>query len=197
MRLFRLPRLAPFAFCLAAIVVLGSVPLAATGTAGAAGVAEVAGVAGAAPRAGAVQPSDAAQPRWRWPVDPPHATVRPFQAPATPYSAGHRGIDLAAEDGAPVYAPADGTVYFAGTVVDRGVLSIAHDGGYLSSFEPVSTNLTAGQQVTAGQQIGVVSGPAHCAAACLHFGLRKEGLYVSPLLSFSRIPPAILLPLDG
>ncbi|MEO6943033.1 MAG: hypothetical protein ABI238_02920, partial [Terrimesophilobacter sp.] len=47
-------------------------------------------------------------PDWAWPVDRPHPVVRPFTAPVTLYSSGHRGIDIAAADGTPVRAPASG-----------------------------------------------------------------------------------------
>ena len=132
-----------------------------------------------------------AVPPWGWPVDPPHEVVRPFIAPATRYAAGHRGIDVAAAGA--VYAPADGVVHFAGVVVDRPVLSIRHDGGLLSSYEPVETDLHAGDPVTRGQPIGTVL-PGHCRSPCLHFGVRLDGEYVSPLKYIGRLERAVLLP---
>ena len=96
-------------------------------------------------------------PPWNWPVDPPHVVVRPYLAPESPYAAGHRGVDLAAPGGV-VYAPADGVVHFAGTVVDRPVLSIEHPGGFLSSYEPVTSSLSKGDPVTRGQPIGELLG---------------------------------------
>ena len=135
------------------------------------------------------------QPRWRWPVDLPHPVVRPYIAPASPYAPGHRGIDIAAPGGI-VYAPAGGTVHFAGTVVDRPVLSIRHSGGLLSSYEPVTTNLHAGDVVGRGDVIGSVVG-GHCASACLHFGVRLHGQYISPLSLLGEIPRAVLLPTRG
>lgn len=36
---------------------------------------------------------------WAWPVAAPHPVVRGFEAPETTYSAGHRGIDVAAPAG--------------------------------------------------------------------------------------------------
>lgn len=131
-------------------------------------------------------------PPWDWPVAAPHSIVRPYIAPATPYSAGHRGIDVRVP-GDVVFAPADGVVHFAGTVVDRPVLSIEHPGGVISSYEPVVTELHAGDVVSRGDPIGrVVAG--HCSTVCLHFGVRVDGEYVSPLLFIGNVPPSRLLP---
>ena len=74
--------------------------------------------------------------RWSWPVAAPHPIARPYVAPATEYGPGHRGIDIRAPAGSVVRAPAAGVVHFAGFVVDRPVLSIAHAGGVLSSSNP-------------------------------------------------------------
>jgi murein DD-endopeptidase MepM/ murein hydrolase activator NlpD len=133
----------------------------------------------------------AAPARWSWPVATPHAIVRPFIAPASEYAAGHRGIDIAARGA--VVAPADGVVHFAGVVVDRPVLSIEHPGGVLSSYEPVTSELRAGDVVTRGEVIGEVQ-PGHCRSPCLHFGVRIDGEYVSPLLFLGGIPHSVLLP---
>ncbi|MCU1558463.1 MAG: family metallopeptidase [Microbacteriaceae bacterium] len=137
---------------------------------------------------------------WQWPIDPPHQIVNPFVAPATKYSAGHRGIDIAAAVGSPVLAPADGVVSFAGFVVDRPVLSIRHPGGLVSSYEPVSTALRDGATVHRGQTIGAVTigaVAAHCTASCLHLGVRLDGEYVSPLNYLGGIPHSVLLPTAG
>ncbi|MFF1877362.1 murein hydrolase activator EnvC family protein [Leifsonia sp. NPDC058230] len=140
-------------------------------------------------------------PRWAWPLHPV-SVVRGFEAPPTPYAAGHRGLDLAAGSGTPVYAPADGIVYFVGTVVDRPVVTLDHGGGVLSSYEPVAgagsraSALEVGATVPAGESIGVVASGGHCDARCLHVGVRIDGAYVSPLLFFDRIPRAVLLPLQ-
>jgi len=134
-------------------------------------------------------------PPWAWPVDPPYSVVRPYLAPDTPYSAGHRGIDLEAPGGT-VYAPADGIVHFVGTVVDRPVLSIEHAGGVLTSYEPVVSALTKGEAVERGQPMGTaLSG--HCASVCLHFGVRIDGEYASPLAWLGGVGRAVLLPTRG
>lgn len=92
-------------------------------------------------------------------------------------------------------APADGVVRFAGWVVDRSVLSIDHGGGWVSSYEPVSTPLQPGDRVRRGDVIGTLQ-PGHCTGgSCLHFGVRLRGEYVSPLLLIGGQPRAVLLPL--
>lgn len=130
--------------------------------------------------------------RWLWPVAAPHSIARPFLAPATPYAAGHRGIDVRAFD-ASVVAPTDGVVHFAGFVVSRPVLSIRHPGGLITSYEPVTTTLIAGDTVARGDEIGTVL-PGHCATPCLHFGVRLHGEYVNPLLYLGGVPHSVLLP---
>ncbi len=131
---------------------------------------------------------------WAWPVGVPHAVIRPFVAPASVYAAGHRGIDISSAAAAPVFAPDDGVVFFVGTVVDRPVLSITHAGGLVSSFEPVLSKLPVGSVVHRGEQVGVLGVGGHCAAACLHFGVRVHGEYVSPLNYLGGIPRSVLLP---
>ncbi|WP_223690264.1 M23 family metallopeptidase [Leifsonia poae] len=132
--------------------------------------------------------------RWLWPVRPVQL-VRGFEAPATAYSPGHRGIDLRATVGTPVLSPASGTVRFAGVVVDRPVLTIDHGAGVLSSYEPIGSELEAGDMVAPGAILGAVASGGHCADSCLHVGVRIDGEYVSPLLFFARVPRAVLLPL--
>jgi murein DD-endopeptidase MepM/ murein hydrolase activator NlpD len=130
---------------------------------------------------------------WAWPVTPPHPIARPFVAPATPYGAGHRGIDIRS-GGVDVFAPESGIVSFVGSVAGRPVLAIRHPGGVVSSFEPVASTLTAGEAVSRGQLVGALL-PGHCSSApCLHFGVRLSGEYVSPLNFLGGIPRAVLLP---
>ena len=133
---------------------------------------------------------------WLWPVAFPHPVERPFLAPPRPYAAGHRGVDITATVGSPVLAVADGTVYFVGTVVDRGVLTLEHPGALLSTVEPVTPLVANGDRVRAGQPIAVVASGGHCGDRCVHLGVRLGGQYVSPLLYLGGIPRAVLLPLN-
>lgn len=134
--------------------------------------------------------------QWVWPAPPPIRVVAPFRAPATPYSAGHRGIDLAAEQGATVAAAAGGTVRFAGQVAGRGVVSIDHGDGVVSSIEPITALVAEGDLLAPGDAIGIVDRGGHCEGDCVHFGIRIDGEYVSPFLFFGGLPRSVLLPLS-
>ncbi|WP_084104383.1 M23 family metallopeptidase [Demequina sp. NBRC 110056] len=116
--------------------------------------------------------------------------------PEPDWRPGHRGIDLHAVVGAPVTAPAGGTVTFFGVVVDRPVVTVTHDDGRLSSLEPVEGTIATGTAVRAGDAIGVVAaGAGHCApVVCVHWGVREDGRYVDPLDLLTGFGPVRLLP---
>ena len=129
---------------------------------------------------------------WTWPVREV-GIQRGYLAPAEPYGPGHRGIDLLSSPRQQILAPSEGVISFAGVVARVPVVSIDHGNGWVTSFEPAITALTRGSRVQAGQPIGLVAtGIAHC--ACLHFGARFNGQYISPLLLIGEVPPAVLLP---
>jgi murein DD-endopeptidase MepM/ murein hydrolase activator NlpD len=111
-----------------------------------------------------------------WPLRGSPAVVRGFHPPSFRYGPGHRGVDLAAMAGAPVLAAGAGTVIFAGMVAGHGVVSVSHQGGLRTTYEPVSAIVTAGQRVTKGERIGTVQpGHAGCpGTVCLHWGAFRE-----------------------
>ncbi len=135
---------------------------------------------------------------WQSPVSGKIEVLKEFDKPAKKWNAGHRGVDLASADGA-VRSPADGTVVFAGTVVDRQVITIEHANGLRSSFEPITEPLKKGTKVSAGQKIARID-PAqpHCAVQCVHWGVRegagKRADYLNPLLFLGLSEPSVLLP---
>ena len=88
----------------------------------------------------------------------PGDVLRPFAAPERPWGRGHRGVDLAVSPGAAVLAPAAGTVVFAGTVVDRPVVTLEHADGTRSSLEPVEADVAVVAVV-------VLAGVSHGAVA--------------------------------
>jgi murein DD-endopeptidase MepM/ murein hydrolase activator NlpD len=134
---------------------------------------------------------------YAWPVSPPHVT-RGFDPPPQPWSAGHRGVDLASAPGAEVRAAGGGTVVFVGVVAGRGVVSIAHQGGLRTTYEPVTATVVVGAQVARGDPIGRLDAghPGCPVAACLHWGLRRDDAYLDPLalLGLGRVR---LLPLKA
>lgn len=135
-----------------------------------------------------------AAPVWEWPVDGGRQITTPYRAPATTYGAGHRGIDLAAPRGTAVRSPADGVVAFRGTVVDRALVTIEHAGGYVSSLEPVVSDLVPGDVVHVADVVGAVDAGGHSAVDTLHLGVRLDGAYINPLLLFGEVPRSVLLP---
>jgi murein DD-endopeptidase MepM/ murein hydrolase activator NlpD len=134
--------------------------------------------------------------RWGWPLAPAPAVVQRFLPPPHPWSAGHRGVDLAAVIGQQVRSPDAGVVTFGGLVAGRGVVVVTHAGGLRSTFEPVEQALPAGTPVTRDQPVGTVTAsPGHCApATCLHWGVLRGDVYLDPvgLVGLQRV---VLLPL--
>ncbi|MCU1677858.1 MAG: peptidase [Frankiales bacterium] len=131
---------------------------------------------------------------WVWPVAPP-VVMRRFEAPPTPYAAGHRGVDLAAITGQEVEAAGAGVVSFAGSVAGSGVVVVRH-GDLRTTYEPVLPGVSTGQRVDAGQVIGRVSGAHGGCTVCVHFGLRRGAVYLDPMLLFAQ-GPVRLVPVDG
>ncbi|MFB8756107.1 murein hydrolase activator EnvC family protein [Streptomyces nigra] len=144
----------------------------------------------------AADPGDPAVPRLgrAWPVGARPPVLRAWEAPATPYGRGHRGVDLSAPAGSPVRAVAAGRVSFSGRVAGRGVVSVelagTGDPPLRTTYEPVRASVGKGEEVAAGDVVGTVE-PAgsHCPAVCLHWGLRRGEGYLNPL---ALLPPWLL-----
>ena len=153
-------------------------------------------IATAAPATTAADPGAARG--WAWPLVGEPAVLRPFVAPVQRWSPGHRGVDLAAGPGAVVLAPSDGVVGFTGTVVDRGVVVLEHDGDLRTSLEPVTALLPLGAAVRRGEPVAQLDG-GHCPPGCLHWGVRRgrgaAAVYLDPLALLGPPPPPVLLPL--
>lgn len=125
--------------------------------------------------------------------------TRDFDPPDHRWLPGHRGVDFAAVAGQQVLSPAAGTISYVGWVVNRPVVTITHHDGLRSSFEPVSSAAQVGTAVSAGEVIGEVSADiSHCAAPCLHWGLRAPPpaeQYLNPLHFLAGGGPIGLLPI--
>jgi murein DD-endopeptidase MepM/ murein hydrolase activator NlpD len=138
-----------------------------------------------APGRGPPDEGDAStEPGYAWPLLPPPAVLAPFGAPEDPFGPGHRGVDLAGAIGQPVLAARGGTVAFAGPVAGHGVVSVQHDDGLRTTYEPLLPSVRAGDVVAAGAVLGtLVAGHRGCASPCLHWGMRRDRLeYLDPLV---------------
>ena len=98
----------------------------------------------------------------------------------------HNGVDIAADEGTPVMAAADGTVY---TVYDDETMGttvvIRHEDGYTTKYSCLAPEVTvaAGDAVTMGQQIGCVGTSALLESALdphVHFSVTCDNEVVDP-----------------
>ena len=103
------------------------------------------------------------------------------------YGGRHRGVDICAPAGTPIYASAGGTVTKAGynkagagTGYGYSVI-ISHGGGYSSVYAHcLSLTVSAGQTVKQGQLIGYVGSTGRSTGNHCHFEIRLNGSYIPP-----------------
>ncbi len=95
----------------------------------------------------------------------------------------HEGIDVTAPMGAPIEAPAAGTVVSVARRAGFGnTVEINHGNGVRTMFAHCSKILVrAGQQVTRGQRIGLVGNSGLATGPHLHYEVHVNGNPVDPL----------------
>ena len=123
----------------------------------------------------------------------PSPVLRGFDPPEKDWLPGHRGVDLDIPVGAQVAAAGDGTVHFAGSVAGTPTVSIEHDDGIRTTYQPVFAHVRAGDSVAAGDPIGTLAPPTDGDPG-LHWGARVGSKsYINPLdllgEVFSRLKP--------
>lgn len=99
------------------------------------------------------------------------------------FSSTHLGIDIAAGEGAPVYASDSGVVVNAGWNSGGygNVIMIDHGNGYQTVYAHLSqVNVALCQGVTRGSLIGAAGSTGNSTGAHLHFEVRLNGGYVNP-----------------
>lgn len=138
-----------------------------------------------------------AKTSWILPIQAPAMLVRNYLAPNSDYSSGHRGVDYSVTSGQQLVAPSDGVIAFKGSVAQKPVLAVQHTGGYKTAFEPACSLLPVGSKVLVGQPIGWVCPTlgyqSHCSPwLCLHFSLRHNGAYLSPLAMVGGLAPSVV-----
>jgi len=107
----------------------------------------------------------------------------PREAPVPGASTFHKGIDMAADVGTPIYASADGTVRYAGSEPGFGrYIKLSHGGGVQTLYGHCSQLLVKkGQKVKAGEIIALVGNTGRSSGSHLHFEIRIDGVAVDPL----------------
>jgi murein DD-endopeptidase MepM/ murein hydrolase activator NlpD len=110
----------------------------------------------------------------------------------------HRGVDYAAPPGAPVVSIAAGRVVSASFDNANGrMVRVRHSSGYesyylhLSAFAP---GIKAGASISQGETIGRVGATGLATGPHLHYGLKKNGLFVNPLQEHRNLPPGDPVP---
>ena len=96
----------------------------------------------------------------------------------------HNGIDMACNQGTPIYATRAGTVTVASYQAGGAgyYVSINHLDGFSSIYMHMTNYVvSAGQSVSQGQLIGYVGSTGLSTGPHLHFGISYAGTYVNPL----------------
>ena len=109
------------------------------------------------------------------------------------YGGNHKGVDICAAAGTPIYASAGGTVTKAGynkagagTGYGYSVI-ISHGSGYTTVYAHcLSLAVHSGQTVKQGQLIGYVGSTGRSSGNHCHFEIRRNGSYIAPQNVFNR-----------
>ena len=97
-------------------------------------------------------------------------------------AAMHAGLDFRGNIGAPIHAAADGKVTFVGTKSGYGkVVEISHGNGMMTRYAHMSGwRAKHGQEVAAGEVIGLIGNTGRSTGPHLHFEVRIHGRAVNP-----------------
>ena len=111
--------------------------------------------------------------------------------PILGYSRAHNGVDYHAASGAPVASVAPGVVTMAGWSNGGGrTVKVRHPNGYDTEYLHLSSIATrAGARISQGDLVGRVGSTGLATGPHLHYGLKKGGRYVNPVVEHRNMPP--------
>lgn len=111
--------------------------------------------------------------------------------PILGYSRAHNGVDYRAPSGAPVASVAPGVVTMAGWTSGGGrTVKVRHPNGYETEYLHLSAIATrAGARIGQGELVGRVGSTGLATGPHLHYGLKKGGRYVNPVVEHRNMPP--------
>jgi murein DD-endopeptidase MepM/ murein hydrolase activator NlpD len=116
--------------------------------------------------------------------------------PILNYTRAHNGVDYSAPTGAPVVTVAPGVVTLAGWTGGGGrTVRVRHANGYESEYLHLSAiTVRTGTRVSQGDLVGRVGATGLATGPHLHYGLRKNGRYVNPVVEHRNMPPGDPVP---
>jgi murein DD-endopeptidase MepM/ murein hydrolase activator NlpD len=117
-----------------------------------------------------------------WPLDMQGFITRGQVRPGV-VDESHPGIDIAVPLGTPVRAAGGGSVSEAGYNADYGLfVLLRHPSGYETMYGHMSRLITAeGDEVQAGEVIGLSGNSGRSTAPHLHFEIRRDAKSIDPL----------------
>ncbi|MBY0492871.1 MAG: M23 family metallopeptidase [Cyanobacteria bacterium] len=116
--------------------------------------------------------------------------------PILGYARAHNGVDYYAPAGAPIGSVAPGVVTFAGWTSGGGrTVKVRHPNGYETEYLHMSAiTVRAGARVGQGDLVGRVGKTGLATGVHLHYGLKKNGRYVNPVIEHRNMPPGEPVP---
>ena len=112
----------------------------------------------------------------------------------------HLGVDYGAPTGTPIIAVATGTVVSAGRSGGSGnMIRLRHTNGYETYYLHLSrfaSTVRSGARVFQGQEIGYVGSTGLSTGPHLDYRMRKNGVFVNPLIEHRNLPPGDPVPVE-
>ena len=139
------------------------------------------------PSASAAALADTPAPKFAWPLT---GKVRRSFAGAGAKDGQHEGIDLLSPEGTAVRASAAGKVIFAGQGPDDYGLTVIvfHGGRWTTTYSFLSkVTVKEGDEVKAGERIGLVGETGLATEPQLHFEVRKNRLALDPVKFLPKV----------